>query len=81
MSQHFRYFFSKGFYKVPYGRICDIRKDLTEVLCAGARTNFYRFLRNGIRDISVDKHQQVTAIFASYGIPEDEIWEKREDTQ
>ena len=76
MSKHFRYFFDVAYGRVPQAKVKECRARLVEAISPGRNGTFYEYLANGIRDIRLPLHEEITAIFKSYGIPSKEVWRK-----
>lgn len=67
------YSFDPGYKKIPIGAQNDVKSRLSEIIGAKNRHVFSR-KKHSIVNISKVQYDEVTALFAEYGISEEEVW-------
>lgn len=65
--------FEPGLQKITLQDLNCVKKQISDVLRINNRQNFCR-KKKGIKNISKEAYDSVTAIFAQYGVPESEVW-------
>lgn len=65
--------FEPGLQKITLQDLKCVKKQISDVLRINNRQNFCR-KKKGIKNISKEAYDSVTAIFAQYGVPESEVW-------
>lgn len=76
MTQHYRYFFDKGFGLVPTAQTKAVREQLVNAINPCSRTSFYTALRRGFLDIKLPVYERITEVLVQAGIPEKDIWRR-----
>lgn len=77
---HFSYSFKKAFLKLTVEQGREAKQRIEEYLGTTCRSDFSRRM-NWYRDIPSHVYEEITLIFAAYGLAESDVWDKTEIEQ
>lgn len=72
------YSFKKAYEKIPVGLAKEFRQKVVNIIGSNSIQSFYRIV-DGWKNIPLPAYQEITELFAEYGIGIDEIWEITEE--